>query len=65
MKLPPITTMTQLVDPETGNPTMFFQNAWNILLNLGLSDLADVRISNPTNGQVLTYDGVQKKWIPS
>lgn len=65
MRLPPIDFQTQLIDPSTGTPTQFLMLAWQILTELRLNDLNDVAITNPVNGQVLTYDGVQKKWIPS
>lgn len=63
--LGPLSWQEPIVDLKTGRPTQYFIQVWNQLLTLGLADLDDVRISNPTNGQVLTYSEAEKKWIPS
>lgn len=34
-------------------------------VSLGISDMNDATVSNPANGQVLTYDSTSSKWINS
>lgn len=60
--LPPVDFQTVLVNPD-GTPTEFFMNAWQALMNLRLTDLEDTNIDTPLNGEVLTYDGTESKWI--
>lgn len=56
---------TKIVDPETGLPTAAFLDMWETVAKLGLDALSDVNISNPSDGQVLTYSAAQGKWIAS
>lgn len=62
LRLPPLDKSTPIVNSD-GTPSEFFILAWQFLLNFSLSDLDDVRLTSPTNGQVLTYDGTEKKWV--
>jgi hypothetical protein len=60
----PLNWQEPIVDKD-GRPTDFLMVLWEQLRSLTLSELLDVDISNPVNGQVLTYDASLKKWIPS
>lgn len=59
----PIDWQSQLVDPATGRPTQLFLSLWQQLRTMGIGSLADVNISNPADGDVLTYSAAQGKWI--
>ncbi len=69
------TTNYHLSKPESTDPFGDFRQSYNdnldiIDANLGggggsssLAGLSDVNISAPTDGQVLTYDNVNSKWV--
>jgi hypothetical protein len=64
-KIPPLHWQSQIVNTETGCPTDLFITVWNLLIARGLGGLSDVSITNPTDGQVLTYSAAEGKWIAS
>jgi hypothetical protein len=62
--IPPLDRQSQIVDSE-GMPTQLLITLWNLLINRSLSQLVDVNIPNPTDGQVLTYSAAEGRWIAS
>ncbi len=62
-KTPPINWNTQIIDLKTGYPTQAFITFIEALVQLGLVGLSDTNIVNPADGQQLTYNAAQKKWI--
>lgn len=45
-------------------PFAFHANTAEKSTNMALNELSDVNANAPANGQVLTFDAIQNKWIP-
>ncbi len=50
-------------EQRAGNKYLITNYGGNVGEGTGINDLADVNISSPSNGQILTYNATSQKWI--